>query len=126
VLVEPVLSYASYIWGSMAFKRHLPRNPYGAKAEKVQNWYSCIMTGVGQGAALDVVYRDLHRLPAVYHWVALAVRLWNCMQLAYARAHLRAWHPTRGLRMPSHLKVLLADKHNVYQQTRTVLQIKRT
>jgi hypothetical protein len=30
------------------------------------------------------VYRDLHRLPVVYHWVALAVRWWNRMQLAHA------------------------------------------
>jgi hypothetical protein len=84
VLVEPVLSYASHIWGPMAFKKHLLRNPYGTKAEKVQTSYLRIMTGVGKGAALDVVYRDLHRLPVVYHWVALAVRWWNRMQLAHA------------------------------------------
>jgi sorting nexin-29 len=85
VLVEPVLSYASHIWGPMAFKKHLLRNPYGTKAEKVHTSYLRIMTGVGKGAALDVVYRDLHRLPVVYHWVALAVRWWNRMQLSHGR-----------------------------------------
>jgi hypothetical protein len=30
VLVEPVLSYASHIWGPMAFKKHLSRKPYMA------------------------------------------------------------------------------------------------
>jgi hypothetical protein len=35
------------------------------------------MTGVGKGAALDVVYRDLHRLPVVYH-LALSAQWWDC------------------------------------------------
>jgi hypothetical protein len=43
-----------------------------------------IKTGVGKGTALSVVYRDLHWLPVVHHWVALAVRWWNRMQLAHA------------------------------------------
>jgi hypothetical protein len=38
-----------------------------------------------------VVYRDLHRLPVVYHWVALAVRWWNRMQLAHAGTGRGGW-----------------------------------
>jgi hypothetical protein len=38
-----------------------------------------IMSGVGKSACMDVLYRDMHRLPVMYHWVVLAVRWWNRM-----------------------------------------------
>lgn len=82
VLVEPVLSYASHIWGPLAFQRHLIAGPYATDAEKVHTSYLRIMTGAGRSASLDVLYRDLHRLPIMYHWVVLAVRWWNRMSAA--------------------------------------------
>jgi len=82
VLVEPVLSYASRGWGPMAFHKALASNPFSGKAEQVQAAFLRIKTGVGKGASSDVLYRDLHRLPVMLYWVALAVRWWNRLQKA--------------------------------------------
>jgi hypothetical protein len=35
------------------------------------------MTGAAKGVATDVLYRDMHRLPVLFHWVVLAVRWWT-------------------------------------------------
>jgi sorting nexin-29 len=83
VLVEPVLSYASHIWGPLAFQKHLRARPYATDSEKVHTSYLRIMAGAGRSASLDVLYRDLHRLPVMYHWVILAVRWWNRMSAAH-------------------------------------------
>ena len=82
VLVEPVISYASHIWGPQQFHKHLTTNPFDFKAEKVHTSYLRIMCGASKGTSLDVMYRDMYRWPMVYHWVALAVRWWNRMSLA--------------------------------------------
>jgi sorting nexin-29 len=82
VLVEPVLSYASHIWGPTAFSKCLRSKPYAPEAEKVHAAFLRTMTGVGKGASLDVLYRDLHRLPIIYHWVCLAARWWSRLQVA--------------------------------------------
>ena len=82
VLVEPVLSYASHIWGPQQFQKHLAADPFGSKAEKVHTSYLRIMCGASKSTSLDVMYRDMYRLPVVYHWVALAVRWWNRMSAA--------------------------------------------
>lgn len=83
VLVEPVLSYASHVWGPLALHRTLGINPFSGKAEQVHAAFLRIMTGVGKSASLDVLYRDLHRLPIMFHWVALAVRWWNRLHRAH-------------------------------------------
>lgn len=82
VLVEPVLSYASHIWGPQHFLKHLWAQPFGTKAEKVHTSFLRIMCGASGGTSLDVLYRDMYRLPVMYHWVALAVRWWNRMSAA--------------------------------------------
>ncbi len=82
VLVEPVLPYASHIWGPLSFQKHPRARPYAVDSEKVHTSYLRIMTGVGRSACIDVLYRDLHRLPVMYHWVVLAVRWWNRMSVA--------------------------------------------
>ena len=80
-LVEPVLSYASHIWGPLTFKQ-LRASPFNPKSEKVHTAYLRIMAGAGKSTSLDVIYRDFHRLPIMYHWVVLAVRWWNKMSQA--------------------------------------------
>jgi len=75
--------YASHVWGPLAFHRTLGNNPFSGKAEQVHTAFLRIMTGVGKGASLDVLYRDLHRLPIMFHWVALAVRWWNRLHRAH-------------------------------------------
>ena len=77
ILVEPVLSYASHIWGPAKFARGLHRKPYDTQAEKVHTSFLRVMTGSIRGVSMDVLYRDLHRLPVMYHWVVLAVRWWT-------------------------------------------------
>lgn len=78
VLVEPVLSYASHIWGPLMFAKHLRGRPFGPRAEKVHTSFLRIMTGAGKGGtSTDVLYRDMHRRPVMYHWVVLAVRWWT-------------------------------------------------
>jgi hypothetical protein len=37
------------------------------------------MAGASKSTCVDVIYKDLHRIPVMYHWVALAVRWWNNM-----------------------------------------------
>jgi sorting nexin-29 len=82
VLVEPVLSYASHIWGPLHFRKHLIAAPFGTQAERVHTSYLRIMSGANKATSLDAMYRDLHRLPIVYHWVLLAARWWNRMAAA--------------------------------------------
>jgi sorting nexin-29 len=77
VLVEPVLSYASHIWGPCMFAKRLRNTPYNTRAEQVHTSFLRIMTGSIKGVAMDVLYRDLHRIPIMYHWVVLAVRWWT-------------------------------------------------
>jgi sorting nexin-29 len=77
VLVEPVLSYASHIWGPQLFAKHLRSAPFSTQADKVHTSYLRIMTGAIKGVSTDVLYRDMHRLPVMYHWVVLAVRWWT-------------------------------------------------
>jgi hypothetical protein len=81
VLVEPVLPYASHIWGPLSFKK-LRAAPYSIKSEKVHTAFPRIMVGASKSTCVDVMYKDLHRIPIMYHWVALAVRWWNKMSAA--------------------------------------------
>lgn len=77
ILVEPVLSYASHIWGPAMFAKRLQSTPYNTQAEKVHTSFLRIMAGSIKGVSTDVLYRDMHRLPIMYHWVVLAVRWWT-------------------------------------------------
>jgi hypothetical protein len=52
VLVEPVLSYASHIWGLLSFGK-LRAGPFSTKSEKVHTTYLHIMTGAGKSTPLD-------------------------------------------------------------------------
>jgi hypothetical protein len=47
VLVEPVLSYASHIWGPLSFKK-LRAAPYSIKSEKVHTAFLRIMVGASK------------------------------------------------------------------------------
>lgn len=67
ILVEPLLSYAPHIWGPAMFAKGLHGKPYDTRAEKVHISFLRIMTGSIKGVSTDVLYRDLHRLPIMYH-----------------------------------------------------------
>jgi len=59
------------------FAKRLRNTPYNTRAEQVHTSFLRIMTGSIKGVAMDVLYRDLHRIPIMYHWVVLAVRWWT-------------------------------------------------
>jgi hypothetical protein len=59
------------------FVKRLRGTPYQTQAEKVHTSFLRIMTGSIKGTAMDVLYRDMHRMPIMYHWVVLAVRWWT-------------------------------------------------
>jgi hypothetical protein len=92
VLVEPVMSYASHVWGPTVFARLLAPargggraggaaarrgGPAPTPADRVHLSVLRIMTGAGAGVSVDVLLRDLHRAPVWHHWVCLAVRWWG-------------------------------------------------
>ena len=82
VLVEPVLSYASHVWGPNEFCKPLAaggqRRPLVATAaDKVHMYFLRMLTGVGAKACADVLLRDMHRAPVMHHWVVLAARWWS-------------------------------------------------
>lgn len=100
-LVEPVVSYASHIWGPLIFAKKLHSGPFNTQAEKVHSSFLRVMTGAGRSVSLDVLYRDLHRLPVMFHWVALAVRWWNRMSASRDSGDLApcAWREDVALAM---------------------------
>jgi hypothetical protein len=75
ILVEPVLSYASRIWGPMMFAQRLHNIPYKTQAEKVHHgplvwWHGGtsflrITPGSIKGIATGVLYQDMHRRPVM-------------------------------------------------------------
>jgi len=68
LFVEPVLSPASHIWGPLSFGKRLRASPFSTKSEGVHASYLRIMAGASKSACLDVIYRDFHRIPVMYHW----------------------------------------------------------
>ena len=48
---------------------------------------------------MNVMYRDIHRVAVVYHWVALTVRWWKRMSAARTGARENLWLIVLGLRM---------------------------
>jgi hypothetical protein len=53
VLVEPVLSYASHIWGPLSFNK-LRAAPYSTKFEKVHTAFLRIMVGASKSTPTNI------------------------------------------------------------------------
>ena len=74
-LVEPVLSYASHVWGPELFSSGTPLSKqHNNGAEKVHISYLRMLAGVGKRTCTDVIMRDFCRRPVMHHWVVLAAR----------------------------------------------------
>jgi hypothetical protein len=74
-LVEPVLSYASHVWGPELFSAgKLAAASMPSSADKVHTNFLRMMAGVGKVTCTDVLLRDFARHPVMHHWVVLAVR----------------------------------------------------
>ena len=76
-MVESILSYGSHVWGPELFVSRLTSRPLETEAEKVHLAYLRYAVGLGSGVCSKVLLRDMHRVPAMFHWVLLAVRWWN-------------------------------------------------
>jgi hypothetical protein len=92
IMVEPVMSYASHVWGPELCHAGLFRRLGWrmSAADKVHLAFLRYMTGTGKRSSVDVLMRELHRLPVMHHWVVLAVRWWE---------RLRAMHQDRLARV---------------------------
>lgn len=79
IMVEPVMSYASHVWGPELCHTGLFRRTGWrmSAADKVHVSFLRYMTGAGQRSSIDVLMRDLHRSPVQHHWVVLAARWWE-------------------------------------------------
>jgi hypothetical protein len=79
ILVEPVMSYASHVWGPELFHGMLFNSArcYSSAADKTHWAYLRIMAGLPKSVAIDFLLRDLHRWPVMHHWVRLAARWWG-------------------------------------------------
>jgi hypothetical protein len=74
-LVEPVLSYASHVWGPELFSGgKLVAMVRPSKSDKVHTDYLRMMAGAGKSTCTDVLLRDFGRNPVMHHWVVLASR----------------------------------------------------
>lgn len=94
VLVEPVMSYASHVWGPELLSRELfkPANQRNDAADKVHLAFLRAITGTGKRSRIDVLLRDLHRSPVLHHWASLAARWWGRLQdMPVDRLARRVW-----------------------------------
>jgi hypothetical protein len=74
-LVEPILSYGSHVWGPEIFAcASFRAKPCDNSADKVHMAFLRHMTGCGKSTCIDVLLRDMNRLPLSYRWVLLAAR----------------------------------------------------
>lgn len=73
-MVDPALSYGCQVWGPWLFHKQW-RNPSNVPAEAVLKDFLRIMAGVGKRVKYELLLHDFMRLPTVWRWVCLAVRL---------------------------------------------------
>lgn len=94
IMVEPVMSYASHVWGPELCHGGLFRRLGWriSAADKVHLAFLRYMTGTGKRSSVDVLMRDLHRLPVMHHWVVLAARWWERLRaMPHDRLARVAW-----------------------------------
>jgi hypothetical protein len=61
VLVEPVLSYASHVWGPSVFAPCISKGQHlSADADSIHLHFLRMLTGTGKKGCADVLVRDMH------------------------------------------------------------------
>ena len=74
-LIEPILSYGAHVWGPDLFGcTSFRMKPCDNSADKVHLAFLRHMIGCGKSTSIDVVLRDMNRMPLSYKWVLLASR----------------------------------------------------
>jgi Reverse transcriptase (RNA-dependent DNA polymerase) len=84
-MVDPALSYGCQVWGPWLFHQKWRRPSPAAPAEAVLVDFLRIMAGVGKRVKSELLLHDFLRLPTLWRWVCLAVRL--CTKLTGPAAH---------------------------------------
>ena len=80
VLVEPVMSYASHVWGPNLFADGIRKGDHvSSAADRTHLYFPRMRTGVGPRVCTTVLLRDTHRSPVSHHWVVLAARWWSAL-----------------------------------------------
>lgn len=93
VLVEPVMSYASHVWGPDMFKRWLlSRGSQSCQADDVHFLFLRYCMGVGKRIHKEVLLREFHRLPLPFRWLLLAANWWEKLRaMSEDRLARQAW-----------------------------------
>jgi hypothetical protein len=98
LVLEPVLSYASHIWGPMMFAQRLHNTPYNTRAEKVHTSFLRMTTGSIKGIATNVLYQIcIAALSCTTGWSWLRDGGPNCQILGMTS--LDPWRAVCGVRM---------------------------
>jgi hypothetical protein len=80
VLVEPVLSYGSQIWGPNMISKWLFRRDGGpaCTADTLHHEFLCATAGVAaRGKSRSMVLREFHRISLPFRWTLLATGWWE-------------------------------------------------
>lgn len=94
VLVEPVLSYASHIWGPDMFAKWLQprRDARSSAADHVHFQFLRYMLGVGKHVHKEVILREFHRMSMPSRWLLLAASWWEKLRcMSDDRLARQAW-----------------------------------
>ena len=89
ILVEPVLSYGSQVWGPKMLTKWLFRKEGGpgCEADSLHHEFLCNTAGMAsKGKSRSMVLREFHRVSLPYRWTLLSVSWWE---------KLKAMHPSR-------------------------------
>jgi hypothetical protein len=93
ILVEPVLSYGSHVWGPDMFAKWLvPGSSQCSSADAVHFLFLRYCVGVGRHIHKEVLLREFHRLPMPYRWLLLATNWWEKLRaMPENRLARQAW-----------------------------------
>ena len=93
VLVEPVMSYASHIWGPDMFAPHIFQNgPPSSDADQLHLQFLRWTARAGKRTDIEVLLREFHRAPMVHRWAVLAANWWEKLRgMAPARLASQVW-----------------------------------
>ena len=94
VLVEPVLSYGSQIWGPDMFADYLFRGTGSSwcHADQTHFMFLGITSGAPKTGCRETLLREFHRVPLPYRWALLSASWWEKLAaMATTRLAHQAW-----------------------------------
>ena len=93
VLVDPVMSYASHIWGPDMFATHMSDGrPPKSDADQLHLQFLRWTARAGKCTDTAVLLREFHRGPMMYRWAVLAANWWEKLrEMAPTRLASQVW-----------------------------------